>query len=517
MRQTRVLLTEDDTDQQRLLLRAIANGERPVSVSLASTAAEAIDLARCENFDCLVLDYNLPLCTAPELLREIEPLQPGVPVVVISASECQEVVINSIRGGVADFVPKHDALRGDMLWNRVQAAITNARAERCERRRINRRLKQLESNAHRDPLTKLCNRRGMELAMEARRAPGASAGDRRQTAAVFLIDLDHFKRVNDQIGHNAGDAVLRDAANVIRSACHDADIAARWGGEEFLVIRPSVSLVHAFAWAEQVRRRVEQEVRLPGTGEQQTASIGVDVVPSGQVTPGVLSRVDRAMYLAKDAGRNRVRTWCMVEAMDLAHEIGSIPGTSAHDRVCLLVQRLRRQLGPTQLEHVGVHGTRVNRLVMDVAGAMFDDPEALADIALAAEFHDLGKVAIPESLLAMPRRLSAGERCFVDEHARFGADLFEAIGASHRAIRAVELHHRRFDATGTIEPQPPRPSEVLNACDALVTMLSDRPYARARPPEQAMAELRAERGRQFHPDVVDLLHVLRDQHISRAA
>lgn len=109
-----------------------------------------------------MLDFNLPPFTAPELIREIEDEQPEIPRIVISSSEEQRVVVESLRHGVADFVHKADAVCGDILWRRVEEAIEIAQVKHRERRRLNRRLKVLQRQAETDPLTGLSNRRFTE-------------------------------------------------------------------------------------------------------------------------------------------------------------------------------------------------------------------------------------------------------------------------------------------------------------------------------------------------------------------
>lgn len=508
MQQTRLLVAEDDRDQQRLLLRALTESHPLVTVTLTSTHGEILAAAASSSFDCVILDYNLPPHTAPEILNRLHELQPGVPVVVVSSSECQSVVIESIRSGGADFVPKIEAFRRGVLWQRVRTAIESARAERVERRLLHRRLRELETCAHRDPLTGLRNRRGMELALRNGHRCGSQPEDRRRSTAIFMIDLDHFKRINDSFGHNVGDDVLRATADVLRAQALPGDLVCRWGGEEFLVLRQSIGLVDAFAWAHALRAHISDTVKLPNAAWAITASIGVDIVPCAELSSEVVSRADRAMYLAKDTGRDRVCTGRMAEILELAHDVGSLPGLSVRQQLDAVLRRIGRSLGPTQLAHVGGHGQDVGRFARAIAPHLFASQTTREAIELASRYHDIRKVAISEHLLAVPRALSKAERVVMDEHAKFGAEIFRAVGASEEAAEAVRMHHRRFDARGLIEPREVCPGDVLNACDAFATMLGDRPYAPAKRPARALAELRAQRGAQFHPSVVDSLHVV---------
>lgn len=250
-------LAEDDVAHQRRLLRAIDRGTAAADVTTASTREELIEAARSGRFDCIVLDYDIPPHSAPELIAALQPLQPGVPCIVVSASEEQRVVIHSLRTGVADFIPKHEAYQGGSLRARIDAAMKLAKSQRIERRHVNRRLRRLEHQANTDALTGLRNRRAADALLQnmGRRS------DRRTTTSIVLIDLDNFKSVNDTFGHDAGDHVLREVGAGIARSIGGADFAARWGGEESLVVRQSTSLAddptRAVAEARMIRRLAE--------------------------------------------------------------------------------------------------------------------------------------------------------------------------------------------------------------------------------------------------------------------
>ena len=169
---------------------------------------------------------------------------------------------------------------------------------------------QLELNlqAMRDPLTGLYNRRQLEEGLHrevlrARRVGG--------TVGVMAIDVDHFKRVNDTLGHEVGDRALRGIADELASCVREEDIACRAGGEEFVIILPGAGKTALRSRAEAVRRTIEQAQILAGAGTLKlTVSIGLASFPAyGDTGPAVLRAADVALYKAKAAGRNRV-TMC---------------------------------------------------------------------------------------------------------------------------------------------------------------------------------------------------------------
>ncbi|MBA1203442.1 diguanylate cyclase [Pseudomonas capeferrum] len=169
---------------------------------------------------------------------------------------------------------------------------------------IKRHQDNTEALATLDSLTGLPNRRSFDLlaGQALHEAP-------RSTAALvaLLIDLDHFKSLNDTHGHLAGDEVLRQFAEVLRGSLRQSDILCRWGGEEFIVLLREADAQGALEVAEKIRRRTEQKVfNFDGRALRLTTSIGLSTLRSGDTLDGLLTRADHALYRAKQGGRNRV-------------------------------------------------------------------------------------------------------------------------------------------------------------------------------------------------------------------
>ena len=164
----------------------------------------------------------------------------------------------------------------------------------------------LRERADRDVLTGLRNRRAFDAAFLAERLRFERYG---RPLAALLLDIDHFKHINDTFGHEAGDEVLRKLAAVLQSAVRDVDIAARFGGEEFVVLLPETALAAAAEVAERVRAAVERSAfTAAGQSLQVRVSIGVAACPEQADSPqALLGSADGALYEAKRAGRNQVR------------------------------------------------------------------------------------------------------------------------------------------------------------------------------------------------------------------
>lgn len=164
------------------------------------------------------------------------------------------------------------------------------------------RAETLQHWANTDPLCGLANRRGADRFLSAE----AALADRyHRPLTIILIDIDRFKGINDDHGHEVGDSVIREFADILSNTVREVDLAARWGGDEFLVATPGVDLRAARHAAERCRRAVE---RAPIAGIPVTVTVGIAEYVPGKGTDDAISRADAMLYRAKAAGRNRVIT-----------------------------------------------------------------------------------------------------------------------------------------------------------------------------------------------------------------
>ena len=514
MRPARIILAEDEREHQELLREALT-AERPlVDVHVVATGRELRKALQRQRFDCAVVDFKLPDINADELLEATKKDLHGCPALVISSSEAQGVAVSSIRSGSVDFVPKTEALQGDTLWKRVEVAIRKTERSRVERRAIDRRQGQLARAAETDQLTGLYNRRYLDRQLQSH----AYQRDRRRTMSCIMMDIDHFKEVNDIHGHAVGDALLKDIVQMARPTLSGGDAALRWGGDEFLILRPSTDLCEAWVWSEQLKSRIGKQVFRVGRKDHTvTVSMGVVNFPTSKMGQEMIGLADQAMYLAKRQGRGRVCTWPMVavdQALMKFQRNG--PPDLARRRIEFL-SSCDGILGPTQKRHIWHHCDAVGCLAEELGKVMGLPEEKREAVRLGGLLHDLGKSVIPEELLARQAPLMKEQRAIIRGHSDIGADMSLRLGASREEAACIRNHHRPYPQAYTKGSFVGLGARLIGVADALEAMTEERPYRPARSREEALAELTRVSGTQFDPAVVAAAHTIKPLGSSAAA
>ena len=221
---------------------------------------------------------------------------------------CVPMAVQSEVIGVLQIELRQDRVKSDALQEfPVKRQLAVALAERIGLALGNIRLREnLKQQTVQDPLTGLYNRRFLE---ESLNREIASAARKKQTFAVLMLDVDHFKRFNDTFGHEAGDAVLRSLSDSLRGAIRGSDVACRYGGEEFVILLPESSETGALGRAKNILELV-RALQLKFDGQPLgpiTVSIGVATFPkNGETAHAIIRAADQALYLAKGAGRDTV-------------------------------------------------------------------------------------------------------------------------------------------------------------------------------------------------------------------
>jgi len=311
----KILVVDDSRTQLDWLVQVLER--EGYEVRTAGDGKDAIRKVLSEPPDLVLLDMILPDMDGLEVLRIVKarPEDQFIPVIILSVKSDLDSKVTGLRIGADDFLAKPFAEAEILARCAAMLRIKNLQDQ------LRRTQQKLAEQAITDELTGLKNRRAFDerLQEEFRRAQRYT-----DPVSLIMIDLDHFKQVNDRYGHPFGDVVLAGAAHQIRTSTRDPDICARYGGEEFAVILPKTHLQGALSVAERVWKGLgTKEHRLPDGGAVHvTASLGIAFYPSKDITsPELLLRfADEALYQAKRAGRNTI---CLYQAQAYRYDAKS--------------------------------------------------------------------------------------------------------------------------------------------------------------------------------------------------
>jgi diguanylate cyclase (GGDEF)-like protein len=297
------VLVVEDNELERLLIRQRLRLES-VELLEAGSGLAAIEIARSALPDLILLDLSLPDLSGFEVIHQLkeDPATRSIPVIFVSGTASVDAKVRALDLGAIDFVTKP-----------FDPAELRARLRVAFRLKFQQDL--LEKRAHLDALTGLANR----LAMRERLDAEWSACRRRGTPlSILILDVDHFKRINDRFGHAAGDEALRRVSEALRAVARGSDLVARFGGEEFVLVAPDCDFAGALGLAQRAREQVEAlRLAFDAASHALTASVGAatavaELVPdvvAPECPDDLLGRADRALYEAKASGRNAVWAW----------------------------------------------------------------------------------------------------------------------------------------------------------------------------------------------------------------
>lgn len=416
---------------------------------------------------------------------------------VVSASPiCDES--GRRRGAIASF---EDVSR--LEQKKVELA-TALQSLRLTTEKVKEQNQILERLATRDPLTSCYNRRSF---FEQFDSHWNNACRYHQQLSAIMVDVDHFKSINDNHGHGVGDQVLQKVAETLMQSARETDIVARYGGEEFAILLPNTDILEAAVLAERIRKNLANQ-KFPNLSL--TASLGVSANSEQAGSPQeLLDQADKCLYVAKRNGRNQVVRFDQVSA-DIIVDDKKVSRTKdtkppkttiPFPAVTALISALGYRDPDT-----ASHSRRVADLCVCMAHGLMSMSHCYV-LETAALLHDIGKIGVPDSILRKPGKLTPDEWAFLDKHERIGLEIIRASFASEEMSQIVEnyRHHYvgRSDQRHPSGTQIPLGARILAIADAYDSMVTERTYRKAMTRTQALAELRRCAGTQFDPELVE--------------
>ena len=291
----KILIVDDSEIQLRILQSVLSNAG--YQVIQAQNGQAAWELIQNDHVRLIITDWMMPILNGPGLIQRIRSANWPVYtyIILLTSQDAKDQVIEGLNAGADDYLTK-PCDPGELL----------------ARLGIGQRILDLESRladmARQDLLTGIFNRRALYETLQAEASQACRAV---RSLSIIMLDLDHFKSINDQYGHPVGDHVLQLVAATLQKNKRAYDCVGRWGGEEFLVILPNTDLHQAARVAERFRKCIS-DLRL-SVGEKGTvtlsASLGVTSTEGGSAAKSLealLKQADEALYQAKGLGRNQV-------------------------------------------------------------------------------------------------------------------------------------------------------------------------------------------------------------------
>lgn len=510
----KILIAEDENTTRRRLEKFLEDMDYEViSCKDGLVAWEVIQSENAPNL--LILDWMMPGMNGVEICRKVreQAREPYTYILLLTMKNKQEDIVCGMEAGADDYITK--PFNQNELRVRLKAGrrIVELNKELLDARNV------LRKKAIYDELTGLYNRHYMVEILEKE----YSRALRYQTdLSCLLIDIDYFKVVNDTFGHIFGDFILREFSACLKREARKHDFVFRYGGEEFMILLPNTGIEGARSVAEKIRSVCESKAYKDGANVTiATVSIGVASVKHHQPSESkeLVAFADKALYRSKTEGRNRVSVYVKDSSMQsiegkvnetrdfgyLKENISSVlekTKKASIQSLCLMV----RNLGASKYEK---HNHQVIQYI-GLIGERFNlSPSIIESFKNAALLHDNFKILLKKTLKSKSKGLKTRDRLEIESHPDMMAELTELFNFFANEGSLLQHHHENFDGSGypvgLKGNEIPLGARIFAIADAIVAMLSERPFRKSLPPEKVIEEFADNAGRQFDPKLVFML------------
>jgi diguanylate cyclase (GGDEF)-like protein/putative nucleotidyltransferase with HDIG domain len=368
--------------------------------------------------------------------------------------------------------------------------------------------------AHTDELTGLFNHRYFHERLDEEISRCSRFGD---IFSLVFLDMDLFKAYNDIYGHLAGDDMLKQIGQYIKSSTRGIDMAFRYGGDEFTVILPQASLEDSCKVAERIRKRIE--VAMDSKGAPLTCSLGIASWPTdGVMREEIIQAADASLYYAKQTGRNRI---CLASEIMTSEVLSMGTKPDREPGILSTIYALAATVDAKD-HYTHSHSRKVSKYATDIAEALGYSQEKIATLRAAALLHDIGKIGVSDRVLLKAGPLSDEDWEPIRAHPKLGVAILKHVESLSGCLAAIQYHHERYDGTGYPAglkgDNIPLDARIMAVADSYDAMTSLRPYRQGKfTSEQALAELKHCAGAQFDPKIIEIFATLSERQLAKRA
>lgn len=538
-----MLLVEKDPDCLHLVKKILEENSRfPSTVDEASNIQEALEKIKSKAYHLLLVESELEEEKGLKLLAEIKSHNLDLPFILMTPIRDDRLAREAIKQGVADLIVKSECQFHELSEKLRECCskLYEKRSGRGEGASVFKGSGRLYEEVHPEAEAKLSIHDGLtglynhsylheRIVKEFSRAARYS-----YPLSCLLIDIDHFRGINEKYGYPAGEGILKQCGVLLFENCRLSDVIARFGGEEFAVILPHIDCREAKELAHRLRKIfAEHRFVIEGGDIHLTVSAGVSSYPEDEMKnrAELISFAHQALLYSKAIGRNAVTLYKDMtpvfgenfpvlkiseeKIIEFQRRMGEISNTAR--RTYIEASKALIMALETKDRFTAGHAASVAKYGLQVAGAMGMAVGEAEVVHHAALLHDIGKICVPDQVLLKPARLNILEYETMKEHPYLGYKILKPIKFLQQESVFVLHHHEWFNGEGypcrLKGNEIPLGARIISVIDSYDTMrLAGGRYKKTFSVPDAVNELIAYAGVQFDPQVVKaFIEVLRER------